>query len=185
MTHPFSLYETATGKVLGSGSVANEADLAFQAREGQSIYLGTARIGQRIVDGEPIDCPDTELERAKALTKQLVEFERLRRCALPIEKDGVLLDADLRAQADIKDKLNELSMRFALNLPMPVEQMFWRDKANNMLQFHDQTTYQVWLAELSIAITERGTRTAQWSWGLKAQMAACATLSELQTLDWA
>jgi len=185
MTFPFALYETATGKVLGTGSVAYEEDLALQAREGQSVYFGTARIGQRIVDGVAIDCPDTELERAKALTKQQVEFERIRRTALPIEMDEVQLDADATAQSNIKDKLVELTYRLGQGIPMPAELLFWRDYNNNMLVFSSQTEYQAWLGRLSIAITERGTRNYVWCWSLKAHIDACATLSELQTLDWA
>jgi len=125
------------------------------------------------------------LDQHKFIAKGTLEVGRNRRAEAPIAFEGSTLDADLKSQGNIKDKLADIDQRRKQGMDFPAELLFWRDFDNQMHHFDTVDEYEAWLSRLLIAIAERGTRTYLWMWGQKALIDACTTLNGLQAVELA
>lgn len=179
----YTVYKTSTGEVLSSGFVPDEAWLENTAGPDESIYMGSARFDQKIINGEPVDDESLKLNQLKDAVRYQLELARQAKSTEPITYEGVKLDADAKSQGNIKDKLDELDRRFARGQGMPTELLVWRDFDDQMHSFVTMDEYRDWLSMALIAIAERSTRLYVWMWEKKAQLDSCTTLSELQALD--
>jgi len=180
----YSIYNLATGlidKVVNcpEESIGIQFDPELQGYiEGN--YDDTA---WRIVDGVAVAGDTRTLDEYKFLAKSQLELGRAARAAAPISFEGATLDADLKSQGNIKDKLADIDQRRKQGMDFPAELLFWRDFDNLMHTFVTVDEYEAWLSRLLIAIAERGTRTYVWMWGQKAQIDASTTLNELQAVE--
>ena len=123
------------------------------------------------------------LDQLKANARGKLEVSRNRRAEAPIEFEGATLDADLKSQGNIKDKLVDIDQRRKQGLDYPTDLLFWRDYDNLMHTFVTVDEYEGWLSRLLIAIAERGTRTYLWMWGKKAEVDACGSVNGLEAVD--
>ena len=123
------------------------------------------------------------LEQHKFIARGKLEVSRNRRAEAPIEFEGATLDADLKSQGNIKDKLVDIDQRRKQGLDYPTDLLFWRDYDNLMHTFVTVDEYEGWLSRLLIAIAERGTRTYLWMWGKKAEVDACGSVNGLEAVD--
>lgn len=128
------------------------------------------------VDGRTL----TELKVEKCLK---VDGLRTAKSVLPIEYDGALLDADLKAQSNISNKLLEIRENIDLGREMGTSVLFWRDADNEMHTFSDMAYFKQWLGMLAITITERGTLLYQWAWKKKALIDAATTPEEVEAVS--
>lgn len=124
-----------------------------------------------------------DLERARERKRLEIERERDRRIAHPvIVYDGANIDADARAQDNLKRKLLEVGSRLALNDPLPADRLVWRDADNRLRTFPDMITYKAWLDGLAAALGERHSAAYAWSWQKKEWLAA-ASFDEILAFD--
>ena len=123
------------------------------------------------------------LDQHKFVARGKLEVSRNRRAEAPIEFEGATLDADLKSQGNIKDKLVDIDQRRKQGLDYPADLLFWRDYDNLMHTFVTVDEYEAWLSRLLIAIAERGTRTYLWMWGKKAEVDACGSVNGLEAVD--
>ena len=125
-----------------------------------------------------------DLEELIAMKLREVEDERDRRISSPIEYLGHLVDADARAQANITNKISEITAREAIGSVMPAEMLVWRDAENKTITFESQEQMRDWLQGLVIAITQRGTESYAWSWQVKDQLRALESKDAIEAFSW-
>jgi hypothetical protein len=112
-----------------------------------------------------------------------IEAERMRRIVAPIEYRGVTLDADRTAQTNISNKLLEIEALTTLGQDMPAPLRLWRDYHNRNHTFETTAEYKQWLSGLAVALSQRGTEAYAWAWRMKAQLDACTTPDEVQSME--
>lgn len=117
--------------------------------------------------------------KAKQAKKIAVDSAREVQNTLPLVYDSKNLDADLQAQKNLSDKLQEVRERIRINSPMPAELLIWRDADNVTHTFTDLQSYHDWLSGFTIAIAERGTRLYTKAWQHKHSIEQLTTVDEV------
>lgn len=196
----FTVYSRATGEVLFSGDGQNPE--VFE-NETQTVALGVQKgrgwideVGQHhplpeqpssdhVWSWEAKEWTDPRtIDRLRVLKGAEINAAREQKINAPIQYAGRLVDADTRAQANITNKINEITAREAAGDPMHPAMMIWRDADNLNVTFSDQAAMKAWLQGLVIAITQRGTEAYAWSWAVKAQVQAATSRAELDAIVW-
>ena len=193
------VYETATGRVIKLVTGANSHDQALNAGESTLLFDGTpdgyVDISTQTLVPFPLrpsvyhtwDWPTKswlpDLPAATTARKAEIDVERDRRINLPLAYDGKTLDADARARENLKSKLEEIQSREALDQPMPVELLVWRDADNVTRSWSAQEAYKAWLEGLTIAMSERGTLIYAAAWQHKANVDALADIDAVLAYD--
>jgi hypothetical protein len=126
---------------------------------------------------------EPDLARAKESRKIDIEAERERRIYAPILYDGLVLDADVKAQRNIEVKVSEMEKRLTRGRPAPANRLMWRDATDQMKLFNSAAEYVVWLHGLVIELGERGTDAYAWSWTKKAEVDAAVTVEQVNSVS--
>lgn len=142
------------------------------------------RVDGVLVSVDPFTPPGEaqRLASAKAAAARAVNLRRDAEIAQPIEYAGALLDANAVAQANVKNKLEELRAAEELGVSLDPEMLFWIDYMNGVRTFHSVAEMRAWLLGLVLAISERGTRAYFKAIQLKQQIAAAATTQQVNDL---
>jgi len=183
------------GQIMSSGSCPvsmlqyQTAPSGLTLREGLANHLTDYWDGEKVVAKPPQPSPFhtwdwptktwlPDVTKARESRKAEVDSERERHSVLPLTFDGKLLDADLKAQKNLSDKLQEVRERLRLNIPMPMELLVWRDADNVTHTFSDLQSYHDWLSAFAISIAERGTRLYTQAWQHKASIEQLSTVED-------
>ena len=121
------------------------------------------------------------LDDFKAAALQACATELARRLYLPITVGGSPFDADQVS----RDRITHMRKRLQEGRGLPPEWLGWRD-ASNAMHWADATDAEVLahLTALSEAIENREQALLVTGWTLKAQIAAAATVDQVQAIAW-
>jgi hypothetical protein len=125
---------------------------------------------------------ESMLENFKDWAKINIKNKILIKNYLPIEVNGITIDADQKSQENINKKINEVTFLKNSGVEIPQSELIWKDKNNTVHQFSSADEYLTWLLTISSELSKRNTQLYQDYWNKKVLIDNCTALSDVENI---
>lgn len=122
------------------------------------------------------------LNNYKSWAKENIKNKILANNYKEITVDNITIDADKQSQENVSKKLNEMSIAKQNNIPVPSNDLIWKDKNNVIQNFNSLDAYIQWLSNVVISLSSRNTNLYKEYWDKKEQIDQATSSSEIDTI---